>query len=374
MTDAFTNALIGEVNQQLPIYFMKTNRNDIRRKEIQCYNSLIMGNATVHNIFFNGFIGVPYGMCKNGSLGVCLTDPHFKTNNSIFELYLWDWAVKFVAGNKVLSLELPKDKDGMNRFCIQFSHTQHVSPHVDRNDVCNQFIVGLGDYTGGDLICDGECYNIRNRLTCIDGRKSHHVTQFFGDRYTVIFYANWTGYDFNIGLSKQICVETSMINVLIGPDVAEATSDVVITKVPVSGPETLETTETALPPKLTVHKNLIHDYSSYSSVGKLQDTSDNEDSQKNNSNEGKKKQTRGYDNAKQPKKNNNHRDDEQDNLPSAGGASNNDSDDNNNSNRNKKDPNYESSHKNDDNKSTDSEEDDSTPLVGNKLLKKGEKS
>ena len=64
--------------------------------------------------------------------------------------------------------------------------------HVDRNNKGFSYIIGLGKYTGGQLVFDSGPYkgvhNIKNKWLKFKGDHPHWVKPFKGERYTLVFY------------------------------------------------------------------------------------------------------------------------------------------------------------------------------------------
>ena len=93
--------------------------------------------------------------------------------------------------------KLMKQKDLGFRFTsIQFNKNHRAVKHKDAKNMGVSYIIGLGDYTGGDLIVydkDGKnpvYHNIKNRFYKFDGSKLPHETApFKGERYTIVFYS-----------------------------------------------------------------------------------------------------------------------------------------------------------------------------------------
>lgn len=73
---------------------------------------------------------------------------------------------------------------------IQLNKNILSPPHIDKNNVGLSYIIGLGDYTGGNLVIEGKEYNIKNRFKKFDGRLGHWVTPFQGSRYTLVFFTH----------------------------------------------------------------------------------------------------------------------------------------------------------------------------------------
>eukprot|EP00930_Biecheleria_cincta_P049347 TRINITY_DN34561_c0_g1_i1.p1 TRINITY_DN34561_c0_g1~~TRINITY_DN34561_c0_g1_i1.p1 ORF type:complete len:477 (+),score=62.96 TRINITY_DN34561_c0_g1_i1:190-1620(+) len=100
---------------------------------------------------------------------------------------------------------------------IQLNYNYASRPHVDKNNLGTSFIVGLGDYTGGELWVhdesgdskwtmrgeqdvtafyhvgrelNGQSLQIRNAWTIFDGNKLHWTNEFEGERYSVIYFTS----------------------------------------------------------------------------------------------------------------------------------------------------------------------------------------
>ena len=78
---------------------------------------------------------------------------------------------------------------------IQYNKNHACSKHKDGRNVGVSYIIGLGDYTGGELIVFDEedknpvKHNIRNKFFKFNGSKHFHVTApFKGERYTMVFF------------------------------------------------------------------------------------------------------------------------------------------------------------------------------------------
>jgi hypothetical protein len=66
------------------------------------------------------------------------------------------------------------------------------TPHVDSGTGAGQslsMIVGLGDYTGGELYVEGELFDMRFKPIEFDGWKLRHWTnQFQGERFSLVWF------------------------------------------------------------------------------------------------------------------------------------------------------------------------------------------
>jgi len=73
---------------------------------------------------------------------------------------------------------------------IQLNKNIKSPPHIDKNNVGPSYIIGLGDYTGGNLVIEGKQYDIKNKWKKFDGRLGHWVESFTGTRYTLVFFTH----------------------------------------------------------------------------------------------------------------------------------------------------------------------------------------
>uniref|UniRef100_A0A6C0C4T1 Fe2OG dioxygenase domain-containing protein n=1 Tax=viral metagenome TaxID=1070528 RepID=A0A6C0C4T1_9ZZZZ len=80
---------------------------------------------------------------------------------------------------------------------IQYNKNMRAARHVDGRNVGTSYIVGLGDYTGGELIVydnakkpTGAVKNdLRGNFYSFNGSKFlHEVAPFKGERYTIVFF------------------------------------------------------------------------------------------------------------------------------------------------------------------------------------------
>jgi len=78
---------------------------------------------------------------------------------------------------------------------ITVNQSYPCSPHRDKNNIGESFLVAFGDYYGGELkIHEGELegdHNIFNRAIVADFSKiTHSVLPFVGERFSLVFYVN----------------------------------------------------------------------------------------------------------------------------------------------------------------------------------------
>lgn len=96
-----------------------------------------------------------------------------------------------------LELQLAQEKDGQIFGRPESSHcavnrNAQFTPHVDSGRGKGQslsMIVGLGDYSGGELMIEGDPYHIRYEPKEFDGWKSRHWTApFNGERFSLVWF------------------------------------------------------------------------------------------------------------------------------------------------------------------------------------------
>tara|TARA_R100001460_G_scaffold11140_7_gene26188 strand:+ start:78 stop:1334 length:1257 start_codon:yes stop_codon:yes gene_type:complete len=87
-------------------------------------------------------------------------------------------------------------KNNIKYTTIQFNKNYQCAKHIDKNNVGESSIIGLGDYEGGELLIyyDGENnppqkINIKNKFYKFNGSKYYHETApFKGERHTLVYY------------------------------------------------------------------------------------------------------------------------------------------------------------------------------------------
>ena len=97
---------------------------------------------------------------------------------------------------KKIAFDIMKKRDPNFKFSsIQFNKNNRTAKHKDAKNVGTSYILGLGDYTGGELIVYNEKgekpkkIDIKNKFYKFDGSKLPHETApFKGTRYTLVFY------------------------------------------------------------------------------------------------------------------------------------------------------------------------------------------
>ena len=77
---------------------------------------------------------------------------------------------------------------------VTINKNHAAAKHVDKNNKPPSYIIGLGNYTGGELVFTDKksphygSHNIKNKWLKFDGSTEHHVKPFKGTRYTLVYY------------------------------------------------------------------------------------------------------------------------------------------------------------------------------------------
>jgi hypothetical protein len=78
---------------------------------------------------------------------------------------------------------------------IQYNKNHRCAKHKDGRNVGESYIIGLGNYTGGELMVwdkndkNPKKHNIRNKFYKFNGSDHFHETQpFKGERYTMVYF------------------------------------------------------------------------------------------------------------------------------------------------------------------------------------------
>lgn len=72
---------------------------------------------------------------------------------------------------------------------VMVNYNYKTKTHIDKNNIGDSVIVGLGDYKGGDLLVEGKAYNIKYRPLQFNGAELEHGTApYTGNRYSLVFF------------------------------------------------------------------------------------------------------------------------------------------------------------------------------------------
>ena len=146
------------------------SRRNVMRTDQKSYEGFVLGKINL----------IPYWQKKKGrkqDLSTRTKDPKFRKlyRNTRLLLNLHDPKFKFTT--------------------IQYNKNQRAAKHKDGRNVGVSYIIGLGNYTGGELIVYDEDdknpvkHNIRNKFYKFNGSTHFHETSpFKGERYTMVFF------------------------------------------------------------------------------------------------------------------------------------------------------------------------------------------
>ena len=112
-----------------------------------------------------------------------------------------EWILSCLSKQPKYSVLLKKAMNFINTFdpefectTIQFNKNYKIAKHIDSNNVGESYIIGLGNYVGGELIVydkeDKPTYmDINHKFYKFNGSEYYHeVAEFFGDRITLVFF------------------------------------------------------------------------------------------------------------------------------------------------------------------------------------------
>ena len=72
---------------------------------------------------------------------------------------------------------------------ITLNKNFQTSPHYDANNIGTSMIIGLGPYTGGELVVNELVIDIHEKVHYFDGSLlKHHTLPFEGTRYSIVYH------------------------------------------------------------------------------------------------------------------------------------------------------------------------------------------
>ena len=93
---------------------------------------------------------------------------------------------------KMLKVFLKKEQPKYRFEAVGVVKNHASAKHTDKYNTTYSYIIGLGNYTGGELVfSDGPQkgpHNIKNRWLKFNGSFEHYVKPFKGQRYTLVYY------------------------------------------------------------------------------------------------------------------------------------------------------------------------------------------
>ena len=150
------------------------SRRNVMKKGQTTYEGFVLGRINL----------IPYWAKKKGhkqELSVRTKDPKFKPLYKNTRL--------------LMDMHIKEHDPKFKYTTIQYNRNHKCAKHKDGRNVGVSYIIGLGDYTGGELIVFDENdknpkkHDIRNKFYSFNGSKHFHVTApFQGERYTMVFF------------------------------------------------------------------------------------------------------------------------------------------------------------------------------------------
>ena len=102
--------------------------------------------------------------------------------------------VKHKAVLKAAKALLKQHAPGYSPQAVTVNKNHAAAKHTDKFNNPPSYIIGLGSYTGGELVFTDKksphygTHNIRNKFLKFDGSTEHYVKPFKGERYTIVYY------------------------------------------------------------------------------------------------------------------------------------------------------------------------------------------
>ena len=89
-------------------------------------------------------------------------------------------------------LKLIKQKDPKFTFSSIIINKNNVcKPHKDAYNIGDSYIIGVGDYTGGELVISQQKHDIHNKFLKFNGiSNTHYNLDFEGTRYSIVYYTH----------------------------------------------------------------------------------------------------------------------------------------------------------------------------------------
>ena len=74
---------------------------------------------------------------------------------------------------------------------IQLNKNVKCTPHIDKNNCGESYVIALGDFAGGRIVIEGKPCNIRGRWKKFNGKEQGHWTEEWeGTRYSLVYFCH----------------------------------------------------------------------------------------------------------------------------------------------------------------------------------------
>lgn len=134
---------------------------------------------------------ITYGYCNNGYLSKEKYRKEVQGVKNLYETTFMTHHPELKAIFQDLCDTFCKEKIVVDQ--VQINKNWQSPPHKDSGNVGESYIIGLGDYSGGETIVEypdkHTTYNIKNYFIKFNGSKYTHWTMpWEGTRYSLVFY------------------------------------------------------------------------------------------------------------------------------------------------------------------------------------------
>jgi hypothetical protein len=133
-------------------------------------------------------------------IGVHQALKHYSSIRKLIFFRLLKVKVKPVLLSNIPILSYEKLKQLMNEHDPNFEYTTmtlnknfQCTRHIDSNNVGESYIIGFGNYKGGELNIENVKFDIKHKFHKFNGSELYHWVEPWtdGDRYSVVYYKNF---------------------------------------------------------------------------------------------------------------------------------------------------------------------------------------
>jgi hypothetical protein len=72
---------------------------------------------------------------------------------------------------------------------VHVNHNVKCPPHYDSKNVGNSVLISFGDYSGGEIIIDGQEFNAYHQPIMFNGSSLlHYNKEHQGNKYSLVYY------------------------------------------------------------------------------------------------------------------------------------------------------------------------------------------
>ncbi len=135
---------------------------------------------------------------KNSDKPTRMRNGNFRKGNysiNVGKVRLYEKGLPIVNGNKMKNNNCEIYNECKKLFPeheftgVMINKNFECEPHKDKGNEGDVIIIGLGEYTGGELVFNDIEHDIKNKHLIFEASKiEHYVKPFIGDRYSVVLF------------------------------------------------------------------------------------------------------------------------------------------------------------------------------------------